>query len=80
MPLSYLSCCRYAIAGILYHFSGDSSDGFKTVHGSWQATLRSLRLDTFDSAGKNALICLSFYLFYTVGGYLALKYAHLERR
>lgn len=78
--LAYLSVDRYMLAGVLYHFFGDCRNNVTSLYGSPRGAMRMLQLDVFDGAWKNALACLGFYLFYTVGGFLCLKYLHRERR
>ena len=78
--LSYISFDRYLVAGTLYHLWGNSRKRVAGFYGSPDNAMRQLELDVFESAGMNALVCFGFYLFYTVGGLLCLKYLHKERR
>jgi hypothetical protein len=78
--LAYLSVDRYMLAGVLYHFFSDNHKPVTGLCGTPQRAMRDLELDVFEGAWKNALVCLGFYCFYTVGGFLNLKYLHGERR
>ena len=78
--LAYLSVDRYMLAGVLYHFFGDCRNNVTSLYGSPRGAMRMLQLDVFDGAWRNALACVGFYIFYSVGGFLCLKYLHRERR
>ena len=78
--LSYLSVDRYMLAGVLYHFFGDCRNNVAFLYGTPSRAMSAMELDVFEGVWKNALVCVGFYLFYTIGGLLCLKYLHRERR
>ena len=78
--LTRLSIFKYALSGIFFHFFDDCIPNVASTYGSGRRMLRILELDTIDSAWGNALACLGFYFFYTIGGFLGMKYTHKERR
>lgn len=78
--LSYLSVDRYMLAGVLYHFWGDCHRPVAGFYGTARRAMVAMELDVFEGVWKNALVCVGFYLFYTIGGLLCLKYLHKERR
>ena len=78
--LSSFSVDRYVMAGALYHLLGDSRKNVAGLYGTRANAMRQLQYDTFPSVWQNAFVCLGFYLFYTIGGFLCLKHLSKERR
>lgn len=76
--LRYLSWSKYTLAALVFHlFKGKS---ITTPWGSVDEMLMVLQLGSPSTVRDNVLACVGFYLFFTMGGILSLKYLVKEKR